>query len=79
MDSEFVNVVELSYECVLLLELLKEYLEKDIVCFDVFGYVKNRGVVILNKYLGESFMKMDINLLLIMDNVFVLNGIIKNV
>ena len=78
MDSEFANAVELSYECAPLLESLKEYSEKDIACFDVPGHVKNRGVAILNKYLGESLMKMDINSSPTMDNVSAPNGIIKN-
>ncbi len=77
MDSEFANAVELSYECAPLLESLKEYSEKDIACFDVPGHVKNRGVAILNKYLGESLMKMDINSSPTMDNVSAPNGIIK--
>lgn len=78
MDSEFANAVELSYECAPLLESLKEYSEKDIACFDVPGHVKNRGVDILNKYLGENLMKMDINSSPTMDNVSAPNGVIKN-
>ncbi|WP_227450459.1 hypothetical protein [Clostridioides sp. ES-S-0108-01] len=78
MDSEFANAVELSYECAPLLESLKEYSEKDIACFDVSGHVKNRGVDILNKYLGESIMKMDINSSPTMDNVSAPNGVIRN-
>ncbi|MCC0681514.1 aminotransferase class I/II-fold pyridoxal phosphate-dependent enzyme [Clostridioides sp. ES-S-0005-03] len=78
MDSEFANAVELSYECAPLLESLKEYSKRDIACFDVPGHVKNRGVDILNKYLGENLMKMDINSSPTMDNVSNPTGVIKN-
>ncbi|MCC0696830.1 MULTISPECIES: aminotransferase class I/II-fold pyridoxal phosphate-dependent enzyme [unclassified Clostridioides] len=78
MDSEFANAVELNYECAPLLESLKEYSKRDIACFDVPGHVKNRGVDILNKYLGENLMKMDINSSPTMDNVSNPTGVIKN-
>ena len=44
-----------------LLSLLKNYSEMDISCFDVPGHVRSQGVSILNDYLGNEIMNMDIN------------------
>ena len=60
-----------------LLSSLKKYSEKDISCFDVPGHVRNQGVSILNNYLGNKIMNMDINSSPLMDNVSNPNGIIK--
>lgn len=60
-----------------LLSSLKKYSEMDIACFDVPGHVRSQGVSILNDYLGNEIMNMDINSSPIMDNVSNPNGIIK--
>lgn len=60
-----------------LLSLLKNYSEMDISCFDVPGHVRSQGVSILNDYLGNEIMNMDINSSPLMDNVSNPNGIIK--
>ena len=49
----------------------------DISCFDVPGHVRSQGVSILNDYLGNEIMNMDINSSPLMDNVSNPNGIIK--
>ncbi|MGL5313674.1 MAG: hypothetical protein ACRC92_10540, partial [Peptostreptococcaceae bacterium] len=71
------KVVDYSQNEVHLLEGLKNYSQKDIACFDVPGHVKEQGVDILNEYLGEKVMKMDINSSPLMDNIASPNGIIK--
>ena len=50
-----------------LLSLLKNYSEMDISCFDVPGHVRSQGVSILNDYLGNEIMNMDINSSPLMD------------
>ncbi len=60
-----------------LLSSLKNYSEKNIVCFDVPGHVRDKGVEILNKYLGNSLMRMDINSSPTMDNASNPKTIIK--
>lgn len=60
-----------------LLSSLKKYSEMDISCFDVPGHVRSKGVSILNDYLGNEVMNMDINSSPLMDNVSNPNGIIK--
>ena len=55
----------------------KNYSEMDISCFDVPGHVRSQGVSILNDYLGNEIMNMDINSSPLMDNVSNPNGIIK--
>ena len=60
-----------------LLSSLKKYSEMDIACFDVPGHVRSQGVSILNDYLGNEIMNMDINSSPLMDNVSNPNGIIK--
>lgn len=60
-----------------LLSSLKKYSEMDIACFDVPGHVRSQGVSILNDYLGNEIMNMDINSSPVMDNVSNPNGIIK--
>lgn len=74
------SVVELNkhdVDDIPLLQGLKDYGDKCIACFDVPGHVKNKGVKILNEFLGENVMKMDINSSPYMDNVSNPNGIIK--
>lgn len=60
-----------------LLSSLKKYSEMDISCFDVPGHVRSQGVSILNDYLGNEIMNMDINSSPLMDNLSNPNGIIK--
>ena len=60
-----------------LLSSLKKYSEMDISCFDVPGHVRSKGVSILNDYLGNEIMNMDINSSPLMDNLSNPNGIIK--
>lgn len=69
--------LSLNHDKAPLLERLKEYSSKDIVCFDVPGHVKSNGVKILNEYFGEHIMDMDINSSPLMDNVSGAYGIIK--
>lgn len=69
--------VELNENDMPLLQGLKDYSDRHIACFDVPGHVKNRGVKVLNEFLGENLMKMDINSSPYMDNVSKPNGIIK--
>lgn len=66
-----------SQDKVHLLDGLKDYSHMDIACFDVPGHVRDQGVDILNEYLGEKIMKMDINSSPLMDNIANPNGIIK--
>lgn len=69
--------VGLSEEKAPLLQGLKNYSNRNIACFDVPGHVKNKGVKVLNDFLGDNVMKMDINSSPYMDNVAKPNGIIK--
>lgn len=69
--------VTLSEEKIPLLQGLKDYSNRNIACFDVPGHVKNKGVEVLNDFLGDSVMNMDINSSPYMDNVSKPNGIIK--
>lgn len=71
------NSVRLSEDNIPLLQGLKDYSNRHIACFDVPGHVKNKGVKILNDFLGDDVMKMDINSSPYMDNVSKPNGIIK--
>ena len=64
-------------EQVPLLQSLLDYSKKEIACFDVPGHVRNQGVEILNNFLGDEIMNMDINSSPYMDNVSNPNGIIK--
>lgn len=76
MIAENYNI-ELSEENLPLLYGLKDYSNRSIACFDVPGHVKNKGVKVLNEFLGDNIMKMDINSSPYMDNVSKPNGIIK--
>ncbi len=76
MIAENYNI-ELSEEDLPLLSGLKDYSNRPISCFDVPGHVKNKGVKVLNEFLGDNIMKMDINSSPYMDNVSKPNGIIK--
>lgn len=79
-DNQFTlseNIIDYSQDKVYLLEGLKNYSQKDIACFDVPGHVRDQGVEILNEYLGENVMKMDVNSSPLMDNISKPNGIIK--
>lgn len=76
MIAESYNI-ELSEEDLPLLRGLKDYSNRPISCFDVPGHVKNKGVKVLNEFLGDNIMKMDINSSPYMDNVSKPNGIIK--
>lgn len=69
--------IELSQEDLPLLRGLKDYSNRPISCFDVPGHVRNRGVKVLNEFLGDNIMKMDINSSPYMDNVSKPTGIIK--
>lgn len=60
-----------------LLNSLKSYSLRNLSCFDVPGHVKDQGVDILNYYLGNHIMSMDINSSPTMDNVSNPSGIIK--
>lgn len=76
MIAENYNI-ELSEVDLPLLHGLKDYSNRSIACFDVPGHVKNKGVKVLNEFLGDNIMKMDINSSPYMDNVSKPNGIIK--
>lgn len=69
--------LELSEDNIPLLQKLKDYSNRNIACFDVPGHVKNKGVKVLNEFLGENVMKMDINSSPYMDNVSKASGVIK--
>ena len=77
-DNLIYENTKLSDKEIPLLSALKKYSLRDISCFDVPGHVKDQGVDVLNNYLGNHIMNMDINSSPTMDNVSNPNGIIKN-
>ncbi|MGL4912487.1 MAG: aminotransferase class I/II-fold pyridoxal phosphate-dependent enzyme [Romboutsia sp.] len=70
--------IYLMKEQIPLLHKLKDYSIKNLSCFDVPGHVKDQGVEVLNKYLGNQIMCMDINSSPTMDNVSNPNGVIED-
>ena len=76
-DNEIYENTKLSDKEIPLLSALKKYSLRDISCFDVPGHVKDQGVDVLNNYLGNHIMNMDINSSPTMDNVSNPNGIIN--